>query len=182
MFLHSHPTTPSCAFQQDPMPGCWAHSGRGRRRYARCCAAIPGSHDRRSSPHTPQRQGVAGLARGIPRISRSLVVGTDTFTPGHWHYVIEHARWSRAPRRPAAQARAQDHFETRSIVRRRPVRLSATSIVVRLCVCECCGRTVHSIWDAEPAGWCSPITIWSPFARPMPIEVGQPFSLLFNVY
>ena len=23
------------------------------------------------------------------------MVGTDTFTPERWHYVVEHARWSR---------------------------------------------------------------------------------------
>jgi hypothetical protein len=24
-----------------------------------------------------------------------FLVGTDTFTPERWHYVVEHARWSR---------------------------------------------------------------------------------------
>jgi hypothetical protein len=25
-----------------------------------------------------------------------FMVGTDTFTPERWHYIVEHANWSRA--------------------------------------------------------------------------------------
>ena len=68
----------------------------GRRTCARCCAAIdPVVRSRLPHRARLERQGDAGLARGLPRFPDRFLVGTDTFTPERLHYVAEHARWSR---------------------------------------------------------------------------------------
>ena len=118
---------PSCATSsRTRMPRCCGRipASSGRRRCARCCASIPTSRATwRSSPRTPLNGKVApGWREAFLEFPDRFVVGTDTFTPERWHYVVEHARWSRQwladlPPDVAAQDRLRE--------RRPPVRRSA---------------------------------------------------------
>ena len=50
------------------------------------------------SPHLPAEQYRDSFLRPPAWAdggSWRFVLGTDTFTPERWHYVVEHARWSR---------------------------------------------------------------------------------------
>jgi hypothetical protein len=74
LFLHSHSDADAVTrhFQQDPdAKVLWAHSGFER----------------------PEK--VREMLRRYPTLWCDLVLGSDTFTPERWHYVIENARWSR---------------------------------------------------------------------------------------
>ena len=102
MFLHSHSDADAVVrhFQQDPDARVlWAHSGFERpekvremlRRYPRltCDLAFLTSH-------ASNGKVAPGWREAFLEFPDRFVVGTDTFTPERWHYVIEHARWSRA--------------------------------------------------------------------------------------
>ena len=76
LFLHSHSDADAIErqFRQDPDARIlWAHSGF----------------------ESPDR--IRELLRRHPRLwcDLAFLVGTDTFTPERWHFVVEHARWSR---------------------------------------------------------------------------------------
>jgi len=102
LILHAHSDADAIGrlFQQDPQARIlWAHSGfegpepvrdmLRKHRNLWCDLAF------RSD------QGAAGK---VPAEWRAVftefpdrfMVGTDTFTPERWHYIVEHARWSRA--------------------------------------------------------------------------------------
>lgn len=102
MFLHSHSDADAVVrhFQQDPdAKVLWAHSGFERpekvremlRRYPRltCDLAF-------LTAHASNGKVAPAWREAFLEFPDRFVVGTDTFTPERWHYVIEHARWSRA--------------------------------------------------------------------------------------
>lgn len=102
LFLHSHSDADAVQrhFQQDPGARVlWAHSGFERpekvremlRRYPTlyCDLAFLTSH-------ASNGKVAPGWREAFLEFPDRFVVGTDTFTPERWHYVIEHARWSRA--------------------------------------------------------------------------------------
>ena len=101
LFLHSHSDSDAVArhFQQDPAARVlWAHSGFERpekvremlRKYPTlyCDLAFLTSH-------ASNGKVAPGWREAFLEFPDRFVVGTDTFTPERWHYVIEHARWSR---------------------------------------------------------------------------------------
>jgi Amidohydrolase len=101
LFLHSHSDSDAVArhFQQDANARVlWAHSGFERpekvremlRRYPTlwCDLAFLTSH-------ASNGKVAPGWREAFLEFPDRFVVGTDTFTPERWHYVIEHARWSR---------------------------------------------------------------------------------------
>jgi predicted TIM-barrel fold metal-dependent hydrolase len=102
LVLHAHSDADAIErlFRQDPDARIlWAHSGFDRpdavrellRRHRNlwCDLAFRSEH---------------GAAGKVPPEWRALftefpdrfMVGTDTFTPERWHYIVEHANWSRA--------------------------------------------------------------------------------------
>ena len=102
LFLHSHSDSDAVArhFQQDPgAKVLWAHSGFERpekvremlRKYPTlyCDLAFLTSH-------ASNGKVAPGWREAFLEFPGRFVVGTDTFTPERWHYVVEHARWSRA--------------------------------------------------------------------------------------
>jgi Amidohydrolase len=101
VFLHSHSDADAVArhFQQDAGARVlWAHSGFERpervremlRRYGSlsCDLAFLTSH-------ASSGKVAPGWREAFLEFPDRFVVGTDTFTPERWHYLIEHARWSR---------------------------------------------------------------------------------------
>ncbi|OFX05048.1 MAG: amidohydrolase [Alphaproteobacteria bacterium RIFCSPHIGHO2_12_FULL_66_14] len=101
LFLHSHSDADAVVrhFQQDANAKVlWAHSGFERpekvremlRRYPRlyCDLAFLTSH-------ASNGKVAPGWREAFLEFPDRFVVGTDTFTPERWHYVVEHARWSR---------------------------------------------------------------------------------------
>ncbi len=101
LFLHSHSDADAVQrhFQQDPGARVlWAHSGFERpekiremlRRYETlwCDLAFLTSH-------ASNGRVAPGWRELFIEFPDRFVVGTDTFTPERWHYVIEHARWTR---------------------------------------------------------------------------------------
>jgi len=101
LYLHSHSDADAVDrhFRQDPAAKVlWAHSGFERpekvramlRRYATlwCDLAFLTSH-------ASNGKVAPGWREAFLEFPDRFVVGTDTFTPERWHYVIEHARWSR---------------------------------------------------------------------------------------
>lgn len=101
LYLHSHSDADAVVrhFQQDPSARVlWAHSGFERpekirellRRYPTlwCDLAFLTSH-------ASNGRVAPGWRELFVEFPDRFVVGTDTFTPERWHYVVEHARWSR---------------------------------------------------------------------------------------
>jgi hypothetical protein len=101
LFLHSHSDAEAIErqFRQDPAARIlWAHSGFDapekvremlrRHKNLWCDLAFRSDH------------ASAGKVDGAWRAAflefpDRFMVGTDTFTPERWYYVVEHARWSR---------------------------------------------------------------------------------------
>ena len=103
LFLHSHSDADAVVAPLPAGPRCQGAVGafrlRATREGARDAAPLSRLSVRPGVPHRArlQRQGGAGLARGLSRVSRSLRASAPTPSrPERWHYVIEHARWSRA--------------------------------------------------------------------------------------
>ncbi len=101
LYLHSHSDADAVDrhFQQDPSARVlWAHSGFERpdkiremlRRYPNlwCDLAF-------LTTHASNGKVAPGWRELFIEFPDRFVVGTDTFTPERWHYVVEHARWSR---------------------------------------------------------------------------------------
>jgi hypothetical protein len=101
LFLHSHSDADAIErqFGQDPRARIlWAHSGfeppekvrEMLRRHERlwCDLAF-------RSEHASGGKVDAGWRAAFLEFPGRFVVGTDTFTPERWHYVVEHAKWSR---------------------------------------------------------------------------------------
>jgi len=102
LFLHSHSDADAISrqFAQDPQARIlWAHSGFDSpdkvremlRRYPRlwCDLAFRSDHAAGGKVDPAWR----ALFLEFPD---RFLVGTDTFTPERWYYVVEHADWSRA--------------------------------------------------------------------------------------
>ena len=101
LFLHSHSDADAIErqFKQDPEARIlWAHSGfeppekvrEMLRRHTRlwCDLAF-------RSEHASGGKVDAGWRTAFLEFPDRFVVGTDTFTPERWYYVVEHAKWSR---------------------------------------------------------------------------------------
>jgi hypothetical protein len=101
LFLHSHSDADAIErqFKQDPEARIlWAHSGfeppekvrEMLRRHGRlwCDLAF-------RSEHASGGKVDAGWRAAFLEFPDRFVVGTDTFTPERWYYVVEHAKWSR---------------------------------------------------------------------------------------
>lgn len=102
LFLHLHGDADAVerVFRQDPGARIlWAHSGFDRpdnvrsllERHPRlwCDLAFRTDHANAGKVDPAWRS----LFEAHPR---RFMVGTDTFTPERWHYIVEHAIWSRA--------------------------------------------------------------------------------------
>ena len=101
LYLHAHGDADAVErqFGQDPQARIlWAHAGFDSpqrvgemlRRYPKLWADLAFRSDHASGG----RIDPAWKALFLEFPDRFLV-GTDTFTPERWHYVVEHARWSR---------------------------------------------------------------------------------------
>ena len=101
LFLHSHSDADAIErqFRQDPGARIlWAHSGfeppekvremLRRHRQLWCDLAF-------RSEHATAGRVDAGWRAAFLEFPDRFMVGTDTFTPERWYYVVEHARWSR---------------------------------------------------------------------------------------
>ena len=101
LFLHSHSDADAIErqFRQDPQARIlWAHSGFDSPERVRemlrkhpnlwCDLAF-------RSDHAAMGRVDEGWRAAFMEFPDRFLVGTDTFTPERWHYVVEHARWSR---------------------------------------------------------------------------------------
>jgi predicted TIM-barrel fold metal-dependent hydrolase len=101
LFLHAHSDSDAIErlFKQDPQARIlWAHSGFERPEAVRemlrkhrnlwCDLAFRGDHG------SGGKVGPEWRAAFLEFPER-FMVGTDTFTPERWHYIVEHANWSR---------------------------------------------------------------------------------------
>lgn len=106
LFLHSHSDADAIErqFRQDPEARIlWAHAGFDSaanvramlRRHPRlwCDLAFRSDH---ASVGAGGARVEAAWREAFLEFPDRFLVGTDTFTPERWHYVVEHARWSRA--------------------------------------------------------------------------------------
>ncbi len=101
LFLHSHSDADAIErqFRQDPQARIlWAHAGFERpekvremlRRYPRLWCDLAFRSEHASMGKVDEAWRAAFL-----EFPDRFMVGTDTFTPERWHYVVEHANWSR---------------------------------------------------------------------------------------
>jgi hypothetical protein len=101
LFLHSHSDADAIErqFKQDPNARIlWAHSGFDSpdkvremlRKYKNlwCDLAF-------RSEHASNGKVVPAWLAAFMEFPDRFMVGTDTFTPERWHFVVEHANWSR---------------------------------------------------------------------------------------
>jgi len=101
LFLHSHSDADAIErqFRQDPDARIlWAHAGFDSPEKVRemlrkhknlwCDLAF-------RSDHATMGRVDDGWRAAFLEFPDRFLVGTDTFTPERWHYVVEHARWSR---------------------------------------------------------------------------------------
>lgn len=102
LFLHAHGDADAIErqFRQDPQARIlWAHAGfdgpaavdEMLRRHPTLCCDLAFRSDHASDGRVEPAWRALFLAH-----PERILVGTDTFTPERWHYVGEHARWSRA--------------------------------------------------------------------------------------
>jgi hypothetical protein len=102
LVLHAHSDADAIGrlFRQDPDARIlWAHSGfdapdRVRdmlRRHPKLWADLAFRSDQGSSGKVPP-----GWRAAFDEFPDRFMVGTDTFTPERWHFIAEHANWSRA--------------------------------------------------------------------------------------
>ncbi len=105
LYLHSHADADAIErqFRQDPQARIlWAHAGfespdkvremLRRHKNLWCDLAFRNDHA------TVDQDGGkvdAGWREAFLEFPDRFLVGTDTYTPERWHYVVEHARWSR---------------------------------------------------------------------------------------
>lgn len=106
LFLHSHSDAEAIErqFRQDPQARIlWAHAGFDtpdnvramlrRHRQLWCDLAFRSDH---ATVSGTRGQVDPGWRATFLEFADRFMVGTDTFTPERWFYVVEHARWSRA--------------------------------------------------------------------------------------
>ena len=100
LHAHSDPDAIERLFRQDPAARIlWAHSGFERPESIR--AMLAKHRNLWCDLAFRSEQGAGGQ---VPAEWRALLtefpdrfmVGTDTYTPERWHYIVEHAAWSRA--------------------------------------------------------------------------------------
>jgi predicted TIM-barrel fold metal-dependent hydrolase len=102
LVLHAHSDADAIErlFRQDPDARIvWAHSGFDRpdlvrdllRRHRNLWCDLAFRSDQGASGKVPAEWRAA-----FTEFPDRFMVGTDTFTPERWHYIVEHARWSRA--------------------------------------------------------------------------------------
>jgi hypothetical protein len=102
LFLHSHSDADAIErhFQQDPGARVlWAHSGfdspatvqamLAKHKNLWCDLAY-------RSDHAAMGKVDSGWREAFLAYPDRFVVGTDTFTPERWYFVVEHANWTRA--------------------------------------------------------------------------------------
>ena len=101
LFLHSHSDADAIErqFRQDPQARIlWAHSGFDSPDKVR---AMLRKHPQLwcdlafRSDHASNGQVDAGWRAAFLEFPDRFLVGTDTFTPERWHFVVEHANWTR---------------------------------------------------------------------------------------
>jgi predicted TIM-barrel fold metal-dependent hydrolase len=101
LYLHSHSDADAIdrQFKQDPRARIlWAHSGFEPPETVR---AMLRKHSQLwcdlafRSDHASDGQVDAAWRAAFLEFPDRFLLGTDTFTPERWHYVVEHARWSR---------------------------------------------------------------------------------------
>jgi hypothetical protein len=101
LWLHSHSDADAVErqFKQDPSARIlWAHAGFDApdkvremlRRHRNLCCDLAFRSDHASGGQVDPAWRAAFL-----EFPDRFLVGTDTFTPERWFYVVEHARWSR---------------------------------------------------------------------------------------
>ena len=101
LFLHAHSDVDAVErlFRQDPGARIlWAHSGFDRpdevakmlRKHPKLWADLAFRND-----HAPGGRLAPEWRETFLAFPDRFMVGTDTFTPERWHYVGEHAAWSR---------------------------------------------------------------------------------------
>lgn len=101
LFLHSHSDADAIErqFAQDPQARIiWAHSGfegpdkvrEMLRRHRNLWADLAYRSD-----HASGGKVAPGWRELFLEFPDRFLVGTDTFTPERWHYVVDHANWSR---------------------------------------------------------------------------------------
>jgi len=101
LFLHAHSDIDAVEriFKQDPQAMVlWAHSGFDRpdavrallQRHPNLWADLAFRND-----HASQGKVDAAWRSLFEEFPDRFMVGTDTFTPERWHYIEEHAKWSR---------------------------------------------------------------------------------------
>ena len=106
LFLHSHSDADAIErqFKQDPQARIlWAHSGfeapekvrEMLRKHSQLWCDLAFRNDHATVIGDSGKVDPAWRAAFLEFPDRFLV-GTDTFTPERWYYVVEHARWSRA--------------------------------------------------------------------------------------
>ena len=102
LWLHLHGDSEAVerVFKQDPDARIlWAHSGFDRpdavrdmlKRYPNLWADLAFRSD-----HASDGKVDAEWRKLFEEFPDRFMVGTDTFTPERWHYIEEHAKWSRA--------------------------------------------------------------------------------------
>jgi len=102
LFLHAHSDVDAVerVFKQDPQARIlWAHSGFERpeavremlRKHRNLWCDLAFRSDHGSGGKVGPEWRTAFL-----EFPERFMVGTDTFTPERWHYVVEHANWSRS--------------------------------------------------------------------------------------
>lgn len=102
LVLHAHSDAEAIEriYKQDPQARVlWAHSGFDRpekvaemlRKHKNLWADLAYRNEHGSGGKVP-----AEWRKLFTDFPDRFMVGTDTFTPERWHYVVEHASWSRA--------------------------------------------------------------------------------------
>jgi hypothetical protein len=106
LYLHSHSDADAIErqFAQDPEARIlWAHAGFDGpdnvrallRRHRNLCCDLAFRSDH-ASVSGEQGRVDPGWRAAFLEFPDRFLVGTDTYTPERWFYVVEHARWSRA--------------------------------------------------------------------------------------
>jgi predicted TIM-barrel fold metal-dependent hydrolase len=102
LVLHAHSDVDAIErlFKQDPQARIlWAHSGFDAPERVRAMLRKHRSLWCDLAFRTEQGSGgkvPADWRAAFEEFPDRFMVGTDTFTPERWHYIVEHANWSRA--------------------------------------------------------------------------------------
>jgi len=101
IFLHAHSDAPAVEniFAQDPEARVlWAHSGfAAPEEVAKMLAKYPNLRADLAfrSEHAVGRKVDPAWRKVFTDFPDRFMIGTDTYTPERWYYVVEHANWSR---------------------------------------------------------------------------------------